>query len=138
MSVDETMKQRVVEILSSQCANDERIRRAWTGSSDFKILGVENVTRMSVSIQARKRESRKEREAAAEPWTPKSEPWSISLWKDYLADDWAEYSWEHVDDFWEECSECHNHPSSECPDCNGTGRKRCSKCDGDGEVVVTV
>lgn len=133
--MDETLKQRVIEIINSQCVKDANIRRAWTGGSGIEILGVENVTRMNVSIQAHKRESRKERNAASEPWSPKSEPWSIDLWKDYLADDWAGYSWEHVDDFWEECSDCHNHPSRDCSECNGTGRRVCSKCGGDGRVM---
>ena len=133
--MDEALRMRVIEILNSQSAKDERIRRAWTGASDIAILGVENVTRMSVSIQARKRESRKERNAASEPRSPKSEPCTINLWNDYLAEDWAGYSWEHVDDFWEECSECHNHPRIECSSCGGSGRKDCTRCDGDGQIV---
>lgn len=133
--MDETLKQRVIEVLNSRSEKDENVRCAWTGGSDIVILGVENVTRMKVSIQTRRRESRKERNPASKPWSPKSEPSSIDLWKDYLADDWAGYSWEHVDDFWEECSECHNHPSSDCPECNGHGRKTCAKCGGDGQIV---
>lgn len=128
--MDAILKQRVAEILNSQCAKDEKLRRAWTGASELEILGMENVTRMKVSFEARKRESRKERKSASEPWSPKSEPWSINLWKDYLAEDWAGRSWEHVDDFWEECSECHNHPCSDCSRCGGTGKTFCPSCDG--------
>jgi len=133
---EQEMRQRVAEIICAQAQKDKRLQRAWAGNDALSIESTNlcTLTRLTVSMQARKRESRKERMAGSEPYSPKSEPWTINLWQDYLNEDWAGYSWEHVDDFWEECSECHNHPRQDCPSCGGSGRKRCSRCGGDGTV----
>lgn len=128
--------EQVAEILAEQAKVDSAVRKVWTGDpatlSEPKLC---QLRCLKVTIEVRKRESKKEKIAASEPWSKKSEPWSINLWRDYMSDDWAGADWHHVDDFWEECSECHNHPKHTCSSCGGSGRKTCPKCDGDGQIV---
>lgn len=136
--VDKAILQKCVAILDKRKEGDKELRKAWTGeASSIVSANLQIIRRLKVEILARKRETRRERRPGAEPRNPKSEPWSVSdLWESYKTKDWAGYSWEKVDEFWERCSRCGGSGLETCSSCGGSGRKACSSCDGKGEITA--
>ena len=135
--VSEEILNRCVEIMNARAETDSALRKCWTGDPEsITSASLRTVRRLTVEIEAHKREKRTHRTSASRPWNPKSEPSSIDLWKDYKSDDWLDYGWEHVDDFWEKCSSCDGSGKRECSSCSGTGKKTCAKCDGAGSYIT--
>lgn len=139
MSVDNEQLQQCMEILNACAKTNSQLRKCWSG--DIKSIvstKLTRVRRLTISANARKREKLMERHPATEPHNPKSEPSSIDLWNGYESEDWIGYSWEHVDDFWEECTSCNGSGRRSCSTCDGTGKVICTNCHGDGTVVESV
>ena len=136
MMIDENVLNQCVEIMNACAKTDSALRKCWTGDPKSIVSSsLKTVRRLTVEIEAHKREKRMDRASGSKPWSPKSEPSSIDLWNDYKGDDWIGYGWEHVDDFWEECASCEGTGRKECSSCDGRGYKTCPNCEGDGRIV---
>ena len=137
---NEELKRLAVAILDSVSAKDARLGRAWTGdASSVESVETKSIRIMRLEVEYRKREIRKERTPASEPWEVKSEPDSIDAWCDHpewlALDGWGDESeWKEICTYWEKCSDCNGTGRHECSSCSGTGRRTCPSCDGDGKV----
>lgn len=139
MLVDKEQLQQCMEILNARAETNSRLRKCWTG--DIKSIvstDLQRVCRLTVSANARKRENLKEEHPGSKPSHPKCELWSFDLWNGYKNEDWIGYSWEHVDDFWKDCTSCNGSGRRSCSTCDGTGKIICANCYGDGTVVESV
>lgn len=135
----EVLLDKVKEIVDAQSVRDKHLREAWTGDvGAISSVEVKTIRILKLAVEYRKRELRKEKSPASEPWEAKSEPSGFDKWK--CVPDWLDVaywcddssSWKDVGEYWEKCSECDGSGDSECPSCGGSGRRTCPRCDGAG------